>query len=65
MKEISNKLKDKKFLYTGLHAILANPVNVCSFSQGSDASTVMIDQWIDLVQQKNALVSEESDLMVA
>ncbi|XP_060749409.1 F-actin-monooxygenase mical1 [Tachysurus vachellii] len=32
---------------------------------GSDASTVMIDQWIDLVQQKNALVSEESDLMVA
>ncbi|XP_027000791.2 F-actin-monooxygenase mical1 [Tachysurus fulvidraco] len=32
---------------------------------GSDVSTVMIDQWIDLVQQKNALVSEESDLMVA
>ncbi|TSS48102.1 [F-actin]-methionine sulfoxide oxidase mical1 [Bagarius yarrelli] len=32
---------------------------------GADASTVMIDQWIDLVQQKNALVSEESDLMVA
>ncbi|KAI5609040.1 [F-actin]-monooxygenase mical1 [Silurus asotus] len=32
---------------------------------GSDASTVMIDQWIELVQQKNALVSEESDLMVA
>ncbi|XP_017343002.1 F-actin-monooxygenase mical1 isoform X1 [Ictalurus punctatus] len=32
---------------------------------GSDASTDMIDQWIDLVQQKNALVSEESDLMVA
>ncbi|XP_076839841.1 F-actin-monooxygenase mical1 isoform X2 [Brachyhypopomus gauderio] len=31
---------------------------------GSDGS-VMIDQWIDLVQQKNALVSEESDLMVA
>ncbi|XP_030623529.1 F-actin-monooxygenase mical1 [Chanos chanos] len=30
-------------------------------SGGSD----MIDQWIDLVQQKNALVSEESDLMVA
>ncbi|MCJ8741842.1 hypothetical protein PDJAM_G00075440 [Pangasius djambal] len=32
---------------------------------GSDHSTIMIDQWIDLVQQKNALVSEESDLMVA
>ncbi|KAM9444891.1 F-actin-monooxygenase mical1 [Clarias gariepinus] len=32
---------------------------------GPDASTGMIDQWIDLVQQKNALVSEESDLMVA
>ncbi|XP_035377403.1 F-actin-monooxygenase mical1 isoform X1 [Electrophorus electricus] len=32
---------------------------------GSDGSSVMIDQWIELVQQKNALVSEESDLMVA
>ncbi|KAL6483390.1 hypothetical protein MHYP_G00082620 [Metynnis hypsauchen] len=32
---------------------------------GSDGSCGMIDQWIELVQQKNALVSEESDLMVA
>ncbi|KAI4883596.1 hypothetical protein NFI96_020712 [Prochilodus magdalenae] len=32
---------------------------------GSDGSSTMIDQWIELVQQKNDLVSEESDLMVA
>ncbi|XP_062871006.1 F-actin-monooxygenase mical1 [Trichomycterus rosablanca] len=32
---------------------------------GSDTSSDMIDQWIELVEQKNALVSEESDLMVA
>uniref|UniRef100_A0A671QX70 Molecule interacting with CasL protein 1 n=1 Tax=Sinocyclocheilus anshuiensis TaxID=1608454 RepID=A0A671QX70_9TELE len=30
---------------------------------GSDPET--IDQWIDLVQEKNSLLSEESDLMVA
>ncbi|XP_060793348.1 F-actin-monooxygenase mical1 isoform X2 [Neoarius graeffei] len=36
-----------------------------SLRRQADASTAMIDQWIDLVQQKNALVSEESDLMVA
>lgn len=44
---------------------MADPLNACSSSKGPDASTGMIDQWIDLVQQKNALVSEESDLMVA
>ncbi|KAG9269124.1 F-actin-methionine sulfoxide oxidase mical1-like [Astyanax mexicanus] len=32
---------------------------------GSDGSVTMIDDWIELVQQKNDLVSEESDLMVA
>ncbi|XP_018589449.2 F-actin-monooxygenase mical1 [Scleropages formosus] len=32
---------------------------------GSDGSSDLIDQWIQLVHQKNALVSEESDLMVA
>uniref|UniRef100_W5K147 Molecule interacting with CasL protein 1 n=1 Tax=Astyanax mexicanus TaxID=7994 RepID=W5K147_ASTMX len=32
---------------------------------GSDGSATMIDDWIELVQQKNDLVSEESDLMVA
>ncbi|MBN3303350.1 MICA1 monooxygenase, partial [Amia calva] len=32
---------------------------------GSGGSPEMIDQWIQLVQEKNALVSEESDLMVA
>lgn len=32
---------------------------------GSGGSPEMIDQWIHLVHQKNALVSEESDLMVA
>lgn len=31
----------------------------------SDGSVTMIDDWIELVQEKNALVSEESDLMVA
>ncbi|KAG9330892.1 hypothetical protein JZ751_021804 [Albula glossodonta] len=31
----------------------------------SSGSSGMIDQWIQLVHQKNALVSEESDLMVA
>ncbi|XP_010873475.2 LOW QUALITY PROTEIN: F-actin-monooxygenase mical1 [Esox lucius] len=33
--------------------------------EGSSGSPEMIDQWIHLVHQKNALVSEESDLMVA
>ncbi|XP_038866526.1 F-actin-monooxygenase mical1-like isoform X1 [Salvelinus namaycush] len=33
--------------------------------EGSGGSPEMIDQWIHLVHQKNALVSEESDLMVA
>lgn len=28
-------------------------------------SSEMINQWIELVQQKNTLVTEESDLMVA
>ncbi|XP_064156099.1 F-actin-monooxygenase mical1 isoform X1 [Anguilla rostrata] len=32
---------------------------------GSPGPSGMIDQWIQLVHQKNALVSEESDLMVA
>ncbi|KAM9343535.1 F-actin-monooxygenase mical1 isoform 2-T2 [Pholidichthys leucotaenia] len=32
---------------------------------GSDGSPDMIEQWIQLVHEKNALVSEESDLMVA
>ncbi|KAJ8372805.1 hypothetical protein AAFF_G00276600 [Aldrovandia affinis] len=32
---------------------------------GSGGSGEMIDQWIQLVHRKNALVSEESDLMVA
>ncbi|XP_066527023.1 F-actin-monooxygenase mical1 [Hoplias malabaricus] len=32
---------------------------------GPDGSTTMIDDWIELVQQKNDLVTEESDLMVA
>ncbi|KAJ8258007.1 hypothetical protein GJAV_G00192100 [Gymnothorax javanicus] len=32
---------------------------------GAAESSGMIDQWIELVHQKNALVSEESDLMVA
>ena len=34
-------------------------------SPGSAGSSDMIDQWIALVHQKNILVSEESDLMVA
>ncbi|KAJ8016962.1 hypothetical protein DPEC_G00012840 [Dallia pectoralis] len=33
--------------------------------EGSSGSPEMIDRWIHLVHQKNALVSEESDLMVA
>ncbi|CAB1330055.1 unnamed protein product [Coregonus sp. 'balchen'] len=33
--------------------------------EGSCGSPEMIDQWVHLVHQKNALVSEESDLMVA
>ncbi|KAL1020609.1 hypothetical protein UPYG_G00002390 [Umbra pygmaea] len=33
--------------------------------EGGGDSPEMIDQWINLVHQKNALVSEESDLMVA
>ncbi|KAM7405249.1 hypothetical protein PAMP_012525 [Pampus punctatissimus] len=32
---------------------------------GSSGSPEMIEQWIQLVHEKNALVSEESDLMVA
>ncbi|XP_047460908.1 F-actin-monooxygenase mical1 [Mugil cephalus] len=32
---------------------------------GSSSSPDMIEQWIQLVHEKNALVSEESDLMVA
>uniref|UniRef100_A0A4W5QJJ5 BMERB domain-containing protein n=1 Tax=Hucho hucho TaxID=62062 RepID=A0A4W5QJJ5_9TELE len=33
--------------------------------EDSCGSPAMIDQWVHLVHQKNALVSEESDLMVA
>lgn len=32
---------------------------------GSNGSPEMIEHWIQLVHEKNALVSEESDLMVA
>lgn len=32
---------------------------------GSSGSPDMIEHWIQLVHEKNALVSEESDLMVA
>ncbi|KPP63929.1 protein-methionine sulfoxide oxidase mical1-like, partial [Scleropages formosus] len=36
-----------------------------TLADSSDGSSDLIDQWIQLVHQKNALVSEESDLMVS
>lgn len=36
--------------------------SLCSVDSGDSD---LIDDWIELVEQKNALVSEESDLMVA
>lgn len=46
--------------------LFLNETNKVNFSPpGSSGSPEMIEHWITLVHEKNALVSEESDLMVA
>ncbi|KAF6737106.1 Protein-methionine sulfoxide oxidase mical1 [Oryzias melastigma] len=66
------KITIKHFLIQSLHpSSLAPPPAVIhsltgsSCPPGSGGAPEMIEQWIQLVHEKNALVSEESDLMVA